>query len=440
MTLKANNDAGTKKMRLSILIPAIPDRVIKAMELYDKIDSMIGDRDIELVMLMDNKKRSIGAKRESLKNISNAKYWMIVDDDDDLLAIDEIYEATDRDVDCITFKQQCYNSDGSSYVVTFGLGNNVEHKTNPSGFYVDMKRPPFHMCAWNERFKMFSFPDISFGEDWGFLQKALNVAMTEYHIDKIIHKYNFDPNASMAPSAAQVSDGDLNAHPEREGSTLQDKFKDINCIVNLVTNNDKYLKAQKRFYNSFKNVKDTSYVMNLLVGEPAGCPSHQENPYAFKLYAIQKMRDMGYTKILWLDASIVAVKDFTSIFDRIEKNGIFFEDSGWKAGQWTNDKALEMMNVTRAQAMEMKMFSAGFVGFDFTQQVARTFFDNWWHWMKAGAFKGSWENHRHDMSVGSIVASQMGLEKYYAWTTEFFSYIGPGYTPNPESPFELHGL
>jgi hypothetical protein len=91
--------------QLSILIPSIPSRFDKAIGLYHKIVFLVGERDIEILMLTDNKKRTIGEKREALKNASNGKYFMFVDDDDDLVDLEDLYNATFEDVDVITFQQ-----------------------------------------------------------------------------------------------------------------------------------------------------------------------------------------------------------------------------------------------------------------------------------------------------------------------------------------------
>jgi len=80
--------------QLSILIPSIPTRFGRAKALYEKILALVGDKDIEILMLTDNKKRTIGEKREALKNASNGKYFMFVDDDDDLLELEDLYQAT----------------------------------------------------------------------------------------------------------------------------------------------------------------------------------------------------------------------------------------------------------------------------------------------------------------------------------------------------------
>jgi hypothetical protein len=64
---------------------------------------MCEGKDIEILLFLDNKKRTVGGKRDALVQMSRGKYFMFVDDDDDLVSIDEIYQATFQDVDVITF-------------------------------------------------------------------------------------------------------------------------------------------------------------------------------------------------------------------------------------------------------------------------------------------------------------------------------------------------
>jgi hypothetical protein len=188
-------------MNLSILIPAVPNRFDKAVKLYNHLLEQIGERQIEVLLFCDNKKRTIGEKRNDLKNISKGKYFMFVDDDDWMEGLDKIYEATERDVDVITFNQSGRNSDGSNYKITFGLGNEVEHN-NIDGIYTDLKRPPFHVCAWNSKFKEYNFPYINYAEDWGFISQVLPLAKTEYFIDEVLHFYNFDINITEADTSS----------------------------------------------------------------------------------------------------------------------------------------------------------------------------------------------------------------------------------------------
>lgn len=183
--------------RLSILIASIPSRWEMTQKLVQKIEGMIGDKDIEVLVFFDNKKRTIGEKREALKNISNGKYFMMVDSDDDLISLDDIYEATNLDVDVITFNVQCRNNDGSSYTVFQGLNNPIEHNTK-DGRYLNCKRPPWWMSAWHNKFKKFSFPAINYSEDYEFLKHCWDEAKTEHYIPKTLYKYDFNENITEA--------------------------------------------------------------------------------------------------------------------------------------------------------------------------------------------------------------------------------------------------
>ena len=187
------------KPRLSILIPSTPSRWEMTRTLYDRVCEMCEGLEIEILLFVDNKQRTIGEKREALKNISKGKYFLILDSDDDLLSVSEIYEATIQDVDVITFDQKCRNADGSEFTVSFGLGNPVEHNKHPeTGMYVDCLRPPFQMCAWASKFKSIKYPAINYGEDGVWMAKANKRAKSEIHIDKILHSYNFNPEVTEA--------------------------------------------------------------------------------------------------------------------------------------------------------------------------------------------------------------------------------------------------
>ncbi len=186
------------EIQLSILIPCIPSRFSKAQELIKKLEEKIEGKNIEIVCLIDNKVKSIGEKRDNLVQICNGKYFMFVDDDDDIDNLDDVYERTFLDVDVITSKSECRNSNGSKFIVTHNLGNEIEHKNDGEGNYIDCKRPPFHINAWHKKYKEFHFPFVNYGEDWGWLKQFVFSAKTESFIDKIVYKYNFDPSITEA--------------------------------------------------------------------------------------------------------------------------------------------------------------------------------------------------------------------------------------------------
>jgi hypothetical protein len=187
-------------MRLSVLIASTPTRWEMTNKLYGNLLSMVGDKEIEILLFMDNHKRSIGHKRQALMEIAKGDFMLWCDSDDEILSLDEIYEATAQDVDVIDYKALCRNNDGSTFIVTQKLGYEITHESNGRGGYADMNRPPFQNCAWNKKFKKFSFPDSSYGEDYHWLEQCYKEAKTEVFIDKIIYKYNFDEKISEAPA------------------------------------------------------------------------------------------------------------------------------------------------------------------------------------------------------------------------------------------------
>lgn len=208
------------------------------------------------------------------------------------------------------------------------------------------------------------------------------------------------------------------------------------AIVNLVSPIERYIYGQQRLANSFHDVVGWHGVidLNLIMDETTiGSPRHTDNPYAFKIYAIQKMRLLGYDQVFWADASVVFVKHPKPLFDWISDKGFFFEHAGHMVGNWCKDETLEYFGITREEAMSMPMFSAGLTGLDFKNPIAVEFFNQWERSMIDGQFKGGWDIHRHDMTCGSIIANKMGLLKDFSDAGNLFAYVGGGYSAPKET-------
>jgi hypothetical protein len=208
------------------------------------------------------------------------------------------------------------------------------------------------------------------------------------------------------------------------------------AIVNLVSPIQRYLIGQSRLlksYHDFVGLRNGIEFHSFIDEATIGSPPHHENPYAFKLYAIEKLRHLGVTQILWLDASVVFVRDCQPIFDIIQNTGFFFEAAGHYVGSWSNEQTLEYFGITREEANTMPMFSAGLTGLNFENDRAVEFFNSWKHSMLNGMFKGSWADHRHDMTCGSIIANKMNLQRLYADAGTYFPYVGGGYAAPKET-------
>jgi hypothetical protein len=191
---------------LSILIPSIPSRVEKyLLPLFKKLEGQAENRPVEILSLLDNKKRSIGLKRQSLVSEARGEYITFVDDDDDVSDdyVDQILRARAGALfapDVITF-DQVSSIDGKPFKVSFGL-NNVNQEAGwleVDKKYRDIQRRPFHVCAWRRAIADgLEFPDASYGEDWYWAENMCKRAMTEIHIDSVLHFYRFDNKVTEA--------------------------------------------------------------------------------------------------------------------------------------------------------------------------------------------------------------------------------------------------
>jgi hypothetical protein len=163
-----------------------------------------------------------------------------------------------------------------------------------------------------------------------------------------------------------------------------------------------------------------------------GSPPHSRNPYAFKVYAIQKVRDMGYTTILWCDSCLRAVRSLTPLIEAVRREGVFLQKDGWACGQWANDRALEYFGVTRDDAMNITSIYACFMAFNFKTAIANEFFEQWKRACQMGIFVGQWKNdnktesqderctgHRHDQTCAELVAHRLHIPiQYRVLTTD----------------------
>jgi len=190
--------------KLSILIPSVPNRVVtKMLPLYTKLEDQISrltnPKDVEVLVFLDNKRRSIGYKRESLLYIARGNYVAFADDDDlvEDYYVEEAIKAIDKadDVDVITFKEQVFINQNGPFELTFKLG----YPNNDPVTIPNAKRPPWHCCFWKRKLaQKFHFPDSMYGEDWAWASQVNSVASTSYHIDKFMRTYIYNDRITEA--------------------------------------------------------------------------------------------------------------------------------------------------------------------------------------------------------------------------------------------------
>lgn len=162
--------------------------------------------------------------------------------------------------------------------------------------------------------------------------------------------------------------------------------------------------------------------------EQLGCMPHKSVQYGFKPFAIKKALEAEKVDILfWLDSSQVCIKDPQPAFDYVQENGWLFEMCGWSIADTTSDRCFELLGKNRDDYRQAPEFSANFLGFNLHNEKSVEYLRRWLEYaslpVDKNPFVGPWTNkhgeasveknvigHRHDQSVGSIIATDLDMK------------------------------
>jgi glycosyltransferase involved in cell wall biosynthesis len=103
-----NRREKTEGIKLSILIPSVLSRYEKLGRILDQLKPQITD-EVEVVVHTDNKKISLGDKRNKLLSLANGEYIVMIDDDDRITEdyVFELLKAIESGAECICYEVEC---------------------------------------------------------------------------------------------------------------------------------------------------------------------------------------------------------------------------------------------------------------------------------------------------------------------------------------------
>ena len=186
---------------LSVLILTIPSRAQYIAKLLASLDAQ-KEEGVEVIVNSDQRVKTIGAKRQEALAASKGLYVSFIDDDDRVSEtfLFQILQATRFNPDVITFEQEAVINHSNPFKVRFSIDHprNQPLSRRPDGNLADIQRKPFHMCAWRgDIARRHPFNDISWGEDWAWCASMLSKDVrTEYHIEEVLHFYEFNQATS----------------------------------------------------------------------------------------------------------------------------------------------------------------------------------------------------------------------------------------------------
>lgn len=182
---------------------------------------------------------------------------------------------------------------------------------------------------------------------------------------------------------------------------------------------------------------------------PRQWPSHEENPYAFKAYALREIANRGYDLLLWCDSAVKPIASLEPLWERIERDGYWFAENAWSNYEWTADSAYPALfpewfhaydrtsaAYSRAVNKTIPHVIACAFGLNLRTQTGEQFLKEYYRLAsETNAFMGPWSNrnytgntlrqseartapcgppdvigHRHDQTAASVIAWRLGMK------------------------------
>lgn len=388
-------------MVLSILIPSIPERreqlVRLTNELYKQCLSLqtahpsLGSVEI----LVDDSIKftegglSIGGKRDLLVQHAGGKYLCFIDDDDTVTPnyIETLVRLCNEGQHIITFRTLIKN-DHYWGIIDMNLETLTNTEVSPHG---TINRTPWHICpVLSEIAKNEAFTDLNHNEDWTWMERVLSNVHSQYHSDMILTQYNHSEAGSEADAITKVSEAVIHR----------------TCLITLaIDGREKYT---EKLAGLEQSLHLWPYDTRIYKSYPDYCTSHDVIPYKFKFDLIQKAREDGYNRIVWLDSSLRLLQDPIALFG---EEGVFmFDNLGHPLWKYISDRALQNLELTESQLKHIPQTWGGALGFDFTRDKAGEIFAEIVRQSTMGSFeegrskRQGFISHRHDQACLSAIA------------------------------------
>jgi hypothetical protein len=138
-----------------------------------------------------------------------------------------------------------------------------------------------------------------------------------------------------------------------------------------------------------------------------------------KMYTLHHSLGLS-NNVLWLDAGVCALKSLKPIFDLIDTDDIFLVGDVHINKNFTHKKCSEIMSASEKELNDHHL-SSGIFGFKTTGKYLQLINDSWEYSKIDGVIDGFEDNHKHDQSVLSILASRYNcptqdIDIYGYWT------------------------
>lgn len=167
--------------------------------------------------------------------------------------------------------------------------------------------------------------------------------------------------------------------------------------------------------------------------------------YCAKPFALLSALMAGFDIAILLDAAFYPIRPIHPLVEHICQTGYYLCKNGNLVGEWSSDRCLERMGVTRETAMQMEEVSSYCVGLNFSDGRCHELLHRWCGFAAdrltiPGPHTNGFDSlrernpghcsydprvkgHRHDQTVLSILAHKMGMN-ILTERPKFTAYLG----------------
>ncbi len=136
------------------------------------------------------------------------------------------------------------------------------------------------------------------------------------------------------------------------------------CVINVAFATG-YPVGQARLVESLREIGYSGALMTWTDVVPDGSPWENTVPRGFKVYAFEQAKRAGYDLVLWLDASLWAVRPLDRIFELAQERGCYVYAFRRLIDPGTEDLYRVKFGIPREKASSIALVLGGIWGIDF---------------------------------------------------------------------------
>ena len=178
---------------LSLLIPTVPRHLGFFQDLWASLMRQTqARRDVELLVLLDNRALSIGTKRNILLQTARGRHFAFIDSDDRVADdfVDVVLDEVSDDTDLLIYRTIAETPGDPDCMCDYEIGSARIHSGKPWTHYIG---PPAHHHVWlTDLVRDIVFPEANVGEDFAWTSQAQMRVKNVRKTDRVLYYYRYD--------------------------------------------------------------------------------------------------------------------------------------------------------------------------------------------------------------------------------------------------------